>query len=80
MVERAPLAWQEFGAQRVAVPETYALTGDGSIGFALGPYDRAIPLTVDPTIVYETDFSGADLDRGSTSKVDPIIKTARGLN
>jgi PKD repeat protein len=70
VVEQAPVAWQEIDGRRVPVPVAYAIAGDGSVGFALGSYDAAAPLTIDPTIVYETTFNGA------TSGIDMVVDAA----
>ncbi|WP_454710068.1 DUF7948 domain-containing protein [Delftia acidovorans] len=45
----APVAFQEVAGRRVHVPVQYALNsrGDG-YGFALGAYDQALPLVIDP--------------------------------
>ncbi|WP_157760039.1 IPTL-CTERM sorting domain-containing protein [Delftia acidovorans] len=45
----APVAFQEVAGRRVEVPVQYALNsrGDG-YGFALGAYDQALPLVIDP--------------------------------
>ncbi len=59
VVEQAPVAWQEIDGRRVPISVAYAIAGDGSVGFALGSYDTAAPLTIDPTIVYETIIGGA---------------------
>ena len=34
----------------------------GAFGFALGSYDRAAPLTIDPGLLYSTMFGGVDAD------------------
>ena len=52
LIEQAPVAWQLVGGQQVPVAARYALVADGSIGFALGAYDPAYPLIIDPTLVY----------------------------
>jgi hypothetical protein len=70
VIEQAPVDWQEIGSRRVSVPVAYATDKDGSVGFALGSYDAAAPLTIDPTIVYETSFSSAHLDHGLDTAVD----------
>jgi PKD repeat protein len=68
VVEQAPVAWQESDGRRVPVPVTYAIAGDGSVGFALGSYDSTAPLTIDPAIVYETTIGG-----GATSGYDITV-------
>ncbi|WP_198406393.1 hypothetical protein [Delftia acidovorans] len=47
----APVAFQEVAGQRVEVPVQYALNSQGDgYGFALGAYDRALPLVIDPLL------------------------------
>jgi N-acetylneuraminic acid mutarotase len=58
LTEHAPQAWQEIGGQRLPVSSRYAIQPDGSIGFALGAYDRSQPLTIDPTLTYSTYLGG----------------------
>lgn len=70
LVERAPVAWQESGGERLAVPVAYETGADGSIGFALGRYDSAAPLIIDPTIVYETNVDLGEFDKGEDIVVD----------
>jgi PKD repeat protein len=70
VVEQAPVAWQQISGRRVPVPAAYAVADDGSIGFALGSYNAAAPLTIDPTIVYESVIGGA------TSGIDIALDAA----
>jgi hypothetical protein len=54
IVEQEPVAWQTVDGQRTAVPVRYVVHRDGSIGFAVGKYDAAWPLLIDPTLDYST--------------------------
>ncbi len=56
IIERAPLAWQQIDEQRVPVNARYQLGDDGTVGFALGPYDAARPLTLDPMLTYTMTY------------------------
>jgi subtilisin-like proprotein convertase family protein len=62
LVDRAPVAWQEIGGATVAVPATYALAPGGDIAFALGGYDPALHLFIDPSITYGTYLGGSMTD------------------
>ncbi|MGI8586144.1 MAG: SBBP repeat-containing protein [Chloroflexia bacterium] len=62
LVEAAPVAWQELGGRRVVVAARYEIEADGSIGFALGGYDRAQPLTLDPVLSYSSFLGGSNWD------------------
>lgn len=57
LVERAPVAWQELGGRRVPVAARFTLEA-GEAGFALGAYDRAHPLVIDPELAYATYLGG----------------------
>ena len=51
------------------------MRGGNRIGFSLGPYDRSLPLVIDPTLVYSTylggsNIAGAALDTGKAIAVD----------
>jgi hypothetical protein len=70
LTERAPSAWQERGRRRMAVQVRYDVAGDGSVGFALGAYDAAQPLIVDPTLVYSTYLGGSGDDDGRSIAMD----------
>ncbi|MEJ2750672.1 MAG: SBBP repeat-containing protein, partial [Anaerolineae bacterium] len=64
LVEKAPVAWQMIDGRRVPVTVAFTLAADNSVGFALGSYDTAVPLTIDPTIVYETTLNLGYFDNG----------------
>ena len=66
----APVAFQMVGGQRVAVPVQYALNVAGSgYGFALGAYDTALPLVIDP-LLQSTYLGGAGNDRVNAVAID----------
>jgi hypothetical protein len=52
----APVAFQPGGR---SVDVRWEIRADGSAGFALGAYDRARPLTIDPTLTYSTFLGGS---------------------
>ncbi len=68
--ELAPQAWQtDAQGQRRPVACRYVLAG-GVVRFALGRYDHALPLTIDPTVVFAT-YSGSAADNwGFTATYD----------
>lgn len=70
LVEAAPVAWQDSEGERVSVAVSYVIAADGTIGFAVGRYDAARPLTIDPTLVYSTYLGGTVYDGGSGIAVD----------
>ncbi|GAB3877751.1 hypothetical protein GCM10028824_38390 [Hymenobacter segetis] len=71
IMERAPQAWQADAAgQHRPVACRYRLAADGTVRFALGTYDRQLPLTIDPVVVFST-YTGSFADNwGFTSTYD----------
>jgi hypothetical protein len=61
-IERRPAAWQTAGGERTAVDARYVVRADGSIGFALGGYDAARPIEIDPTLDYSTYWGAVGCD------------------
>jgi hypothetical protein len=81
LVQPAPTVYQEAGERRQPVEGHYVLLapravqggGEGAlrqVGFALGRYDRARPLIIDPVLVYSTFLGGSGDDRGTAIAVD----------
>ncbi len=70
LLERAPIAWQEINGQRVPVSVSYALDGDGNVSFALGSYDRTLPLIIDPVLSYSTFLGGTGFDEADGLALD----------
>ncbi len=58
LVQQAPLAYQEVGGRRRPVEAGFALLGRSDVGFRLGHYDPALPLVIDPVLVYSSFLSG----------------------
>jgi hypothetical protein len=70
LTELAPQAWQIINGRKVAIDVKYVVSGDGRIGFALGAYDRTLPLIIDPTLIYTTPFGASQYDEGNGIAVD----------
>ncbi|MGE5096898.1 MAG: SBBP repeat-containing protein [Betaproteobacteria bacterium] len=74
LTQHAPVAYQGEGAQRRAVDARFELV-EGAEGpearVALGAYDPAIALTVDPVIGYSTYVGSSGDDGGTIVRVDP---------
>jgi len=64
--DQAPLAHQDRDGGRVTIPAAFAIeesaTSSGSFGFAVGAYDRSLPLVIDPAIVISCGFLGGSAD------------------
>jgi hypothetical protein len=64
--DQAPLAHQDRDGGRVTIPAAFAMeestTSSGSFGFAVGAYDRSLPLVIDPAIVISCGFLGGSAD------------------
>lgn len=48
--QRKPTVYQERDGQRVLIAARYRKAADGEIRFSLGPYDRTLPLVIDPVL------------------------------
>ena len=74
--QRRPFAYQDIAGTRGAVAASYVLRRDGRVGFALGAYDPAHTLTIDPVLVFSTYLGGpgdattAGADQGEGVAVD----------
>ena len=69
--ELAPQAWQTDAAgARRPVACRYELGAGGTVRFALGNYDRALPLTIDPTVVFATYTGSTATNWGFTATYD----------
>ncbi|QDA60624.1 DUF7948 domain-containing protein [Hymenobacter jejuensis] len=69
VTEQAPLAWQQVGERRIAVPCEFVLSKN-VISFKLGTYNQKLPLVIDPTIVFSS-FTGSTADNwGFTATYD----------
>ncbi|MDQ3703770.1 MAG: SBBP repeat-containing protein [Chloroflexota bacterium] len=73
--EDAPLAWQERDGQRDPVEVSYLLHPDGTVGFAVGDYDHARPLVLDPTLTYSSFLGGTGFEEGFDIAVDAAGNT-----
>ncbi len=56
-----PHAFQEAGGETQVVQAAYVLSQRGEVGFTVGDYDKAKPLTIDPLLLYAT-YLGGSLD------------------
>ena len=59
LADKPPRSYQRVQGRRVPVQSCYALHGERSYGFALGPYDTPRPLVIDPELAYSTYLGAA---------------------
>jgi len=79
-----PVAYQEASGQRQPVEARYVLTEIPGIGavwprwnveFEIGDYDPAVPLIIDPVLVYSGLLGGSGVDVGWSLAVDSLGNT-----
>jgi hypothetical protein len=70
ILQPKPVVYQEVNGERRVVEGGYALGADGRVAFALGEYDRGLPLVIDPVLVYSTYLGGSDSDQANGIGVD----------
>lgn len=68
-----PVAYQVVAGQRQLVDVAYRIDTASRIGFRTGPYDRRLPLVIDPEIVFEQSFGGS-----GQSSVAGLVRDAQG--
>lgn len=69
VTEKAPVAYQVVNGRQQPVEAAYRLDGD-TVRFMLGAYDPALPLVIDPTLVYSSYFGGSSDDVATDVAVD----------
>jgi hypothetical protein len=69
-VHRAPRAYQICDGVQRRVPCRYELRGRGRVGFALGAWDRSLPLVIDPVVSAATYLGGGNDDWISDLTID----------
>jgi hypothetical protein len=65
-----PMAYQEIAGKRKLVACTYVQKEADRFGFALGSYDHAKPLIIDPVLEYSTYLGGTSDDQAEGIAVD----------
>lgn len=69
LLEGVPYSYQEIGGVRRRVECRFILDERGA-GFQLGPYDRSLPLVIDPALIYSSYLGGAAADEGRGITLD----------
>ncbi len=69
-----PTVYQQDGAGKHSVAARFRLkrlpNGKSGVSFALGRYDTALPLVIDPLLTYSTYLGGSDNDAATSIAVD----------
>lgn len=60
--QHRPVVYQEVAGARMPISGEYTLSGDDSVKFALGEYDRTRPLVIDPVLSYSSFLGGSQTD------------------
>lgn len=64
-----PYIYQEIDGTKRPISGGYAKRADGRIGFAVGHYDTARPLVIDPVLLYSTYLGGSGNDDAANAIV-----------
>jgi uncharacterized protein (TIGR03437 family) len=62
VIQRRPEVWQAKDGERRKIRSGYVKHGPTQIAIAIGSYDPALPLIIDPELVYATYLGGSNLD------------------
>lgn len=69
--QHRPIIYQEINGKRREVAGNYVLLGEQEVGFAVGEYDRSVPLVIDPVVSYSTYLGGlSNVDYARAIAVD----------
>ena len=60
--QSAPVAWQETAGRREWIAVAFRQYDDHTIGFAVGDYDKQLPLVIDPTYEWHSFYGSLDGD------------------
>ncbi|MCL5744847.1 MAG: SBBP repeat-containing protein [Acidobacteria bacterium] len=70
ILHRRPVVYQTLNGVRREIADSYVLAGEKEAVFALGDYDRHLPLVIDPVLAFSSYFGDANDDRGTGVAVD----------
>ncbi len=69
--EHKPVVYQNVRGVRKEIEGAYRVTGDSTVSFRLGDYDRSVPLIIDPVLVFSSYLGGSKMDIGWSIALDP---------
>ena len=80
-----PRVYQNFGEEQRTIPGKFVLRADGTVGFAVGQYDRSRTLIIDPVLAYSTYLGGSGDEScttilGTTTPGCPAIAVDSAFN
>lgn len=70
MLQHPPVAYQIAGGVRREIPAGYKIMDAHTVAFALGNFDRRLPLVIDPVLSFSTYFGGTAGDLPHAVAVD----------
>jgi hypothetical protein len=68
ILQHKPVVYQITAKGRNEVPASYEMTGTAEVGFAVGAYDKSMPLVIDPVIAWSSYFGGSSDDGKHSGK------------
>ncbi len=67
---RKPVIYQQQAGVRTEIAGEYVLLGKQEVGLDVGPFDRALPLVIDPILTFSTYVGGSSMDFGEGIALD----------
>ena len=65
-----PVIYQEIAGRRKPIEGQFTLQAKNTVGFRVGDYNSALPLILDPVLVYSTYLGGSTEDAASAITID----------
>jgi hypothetical protein len=72
ILQPKPLIYQTVGGARKEISGGYKILDAQDVAFAVGIYDRALPLVLDPVLGYSTYFGGTSDDTAWAVALNPL--------
>lgn len=73
--EKAPFLYQQSAGSKIPVAGSYAIAGDGTVGFRVAAYDRSRTLIIDPSISFSGYFGGSSQTTITAMVVNSVYNT-----
>ena len=70
VLQKKPFVYQVREGRKTEVQGSFVLADSTTYGFKVGPYDRSLPLVIDPALVYSTFLGGSSNDSANAIAVD----------